>query len=128
MLLILQMATDKYRYAFERKSKSAATDWLWQYVFPSSIRTTNTETGEMTRFHVSPSTVQKAVKRAARQSGISKRVTCHTLRHSFATHLLESGYDIRTVQELLGHKDLRTTMIYTHVLNKGLHVRSPLDF
>jgi len=114
-------------YAFERKSRSAATDWLWQYVFPSSTRTTNTETGEMTRFHMSPSTVQKAVKVAAARIGIAKRVTCHTLRHSFATHLLETGYDIRTVQELLGHKDLRTTMIYTHVLNRGLHVRSPLD-
>ncbi len=114
-------------YAFGRKSRTAATDWLWQYVFPSSVRTVNRETGEMTRFHISPSTVQKAVKSAGKKAGISKRVTCHTLRHSFATHLLESGYDIRTVQELLGHKDLRTTMIYTHVLNKGLHVWSPLD-
>lgn len=114
-------------YAFERKSNTAATDWLWQYVFPSAIRTVNTETGEMTRHHMSPSTVQKAIKLGASHAGICKRVTCHTLRHSFATHLLESGYDIRTVQELLGHKDLRTTMIYTHVLNKGLHVRSPLD-
>ncbi len=114
-------------YAFERKSTTASTDWRWQYVFPSSRRTTNYETGEMTRFHVSPSTIHKAVKSAANEAGILKRVTCHTLRHSFATHLLESGSDIRTVQELLGHSDLRTTMIYTHVLNKGLHVRSPLD-
>ncbi|GMQ82887.1 MAG: hypothetical protein BMS9Abin05_2353 [Rhodothermia bacterium] len=114
-------------YAFDRKSHTAATDWLWQYVFPSAIRTVNTETGEMTRHHMSPSTVQKAVKTGASQAGICKRVTCHTLRHSFATHLLETGYDIRTVQELLGHEDLRTTMLYTHVLNKGIHVRSPLD-
>lgn len=114
-------------YAFERKATTAAKDWLWQYVFPSSKQTINNETGEMTRYHTSPSTVQKAIKAAARDAGIVKRVTCHTLRHSFATHLLENGYDIRTVQELLGHKDLRTTMLYTHVLNRGLHVRSPLD-
>jgi len=80
------------------------------------------------RHHVSESSVQKAVKKAARLAGINKRVNCHTFRHSFATHLLENGYDIRTVQELLGHKDVRTTMIYTHVLNRGgLAVRSPLD-
>lgn len=114
-------------YAFDRKSTNAASEWRWQYVFPSSKRTTNYETGEMTRFHVSSSTIHKAVKSAANEAHILKRVTCHTLRHSFATHLLESGYDIRTVQELLGHKDLRTTMIYTHVLNNGFHVRSPLD-
>lgn len=114
-------------YAFSRKSRSAATDWLWQYVFPSSVRTTNYETGEMTRHHMSASRVQKAVKVASAQARIGKRVTSHTLRHSFATHLLESGYDIRTVQELLGHRDVRTTMIYTHVLNRGVHVRSPFD-
>jgi integron integrase len=114
-------------FAFERKSRTAATDWMWQYVFPSSRRKLDVETGATTRQHISPSTVQKAVKAGARDAGITKRVTCHTLRHSFATHLLESGYDIRTVQELLGHRDLRTTMIYTHVLNKGLHIRSPLD-
>ncbi len=114
-------------YAFDRKSRSAATDWCWQWVFPSSRLTILPESGQITRFHISPSSVQKAVKTAARQCGMTKRVTCHTLRHSFATHLIEGGYDIRTVQELLGHKDLRTTMIYTHVLGRGLHVRSPLD-
>jgi len=114
-------------FAFERKARTAATDWMWQYVFPSSRRTVDTVTGATARYHMSASTVQKAIKSGAHDAGITKRVTCHTLRHSFATHLLESGYDIRTVQELLGHKDLRTTMLYTHVLNKGLHIKSPLD-
>lgn len=114
-------------YAFDRKSSSAATEWGWQWVFPSSRMSVDSETGLMARYPISPSTVQKAVKTAAGACGITKRVTCHTLRHSFATHLIEGGYDIRTVQELLGHKDLRTTMIYTHVLGRGLHVRSPLD-
>ncbi len=114
-------------YAFERKSTRASREWLWQFVFPSSIISTVPKTGEMIRFHMSQSTVQKAVRKAARISGIQKRITCHTFRHSFATHLLEKGYDIRTLQELLGHKDVRTTMIYTHVLNKGLSVISPLD-
>ena len=114
-------------YAFVRKSRTAATDWIWQFVFPSKRRSINKNTGEISRFHMSPSTIQKALKLAASISNVPKRITCHTLRHSFATHLLETGYDIRTVQELLGHKDLRTTMIYTHVLSKGLRVRSPLD-
>lgn len=114
-------------YAFDRKSRSAATDWIWQWVFPSSRLSVVHETGQIIRFHLAPSTIQKAVKAAAKQCHITKRVTCHSLRHSFATHLIETGYDVRTVQELLGHKDLRTTMIYTHVLGRGLSVRSPLD-
>ena len=114
-------------YAFDRKSSTAAADWVWQWVFPSTRLTTMASTGQIVRMHVSPSTIQKAVKAAAKECSIIKRVTSHTLRHSFATHLIETGCDIRTVQELLGHKDLRTTMLYTHVLGKGLAVRSPLD-
>lgn len=115
-------------YALERKYPNADHEWIWRYVFPAIALSKDPRTGVVRRHHVSESSVQKAVKKAVRLAGINKRVTCHTFRHSFATHLLENGYDIRTVQELLGHKDVRTTMIYTHVLNRGaLAVRSPLD-
>jgi integron integrase len=115
-------------YALERKSPKASREWIWQYVFPSDRLSKDPRSGEIRRHHVDESSLQRAVKEAARRSGINKRVSCHTFRHSFATHLLENGYDIRTVQELLGHKDVRTTMIYTHVLNRGGRaVRSPLD-
>ena len=114
--------------AFERKSGHASRDWIWQYVFPAEQRAEDPRSGVIRRHHLDESGLQKAVKRAAELAQISKRVTCHTFRHSFATHLLEDGYDIRTVQELLGHRDVATTMIYTHVLNRGGRgVRSPLD-
>jgi site-specific recombinase XerD len=133
-------------YALERKYPSAAREWIWQYVFPASKISTDPRSlpsplgkgargegggqadGVLRRHHTDESHLQKAVIAAARQSGLPKRITCHTFRHSFATHLLQNGYDIRTVQELLGHKDVKTTMIYTHVLQRGgLAVRSPLD-
>ena len=115
-------------YALARKYPNANRDWVWQFAFPSSQIAKDPRGELMCRHHLHESGVQKAVKQAARTADISKRVGCHTFRHSFATHLLESGYDIRTIQELLGHQDMKTTMIYTHVLNKGGHgVRSPLD-
>jgi integron integrase len=114
--------------ALNRKFPNASREWIWQYVFPSSRVSRDPRDGSFRRHHSDASSLQKAVRSAARECGIPRRITCHTLRHSFATHLLEAGYDIRTVQELLGHKDVRTTMIYTHVLNRGgLAVRSPLD-
>jgi len=115
-------------YALERKYPNANREWLWQYVFPATKRSIDPRSGVERRHHLDESVLQRAVRKAAQLSGVNKRVSCHTFRHSFATHLLENGYDIRTVQELLGHKDVKTTMIYTHVLNRGgLAVRSPLD-
>jgi integron integrase len=114
--------------AFARKYSGAARSWPWQYVFPAARVSTDPRSGEMRRHHVSEKNLQNAVKLAICAVDLKKPASCHTFRHSFATHLLESGYDIRTVQEPLGHKDLATTMVYTHVLNKpGLGIRSPLD-
>jgi integron integrase len=115
-------------YALETKYPNAAKEWCWQYVFPARSLSRDPRSGITRRHHLGESGPQRAVRRAARLAGIDKHVSCHTFRHSFATHLLEDGYDIRTVQELLGHKDVKTTMVYTHVLNRGgLAVRSPLD-
>ena len=106
-------------YALERKYPNASHEWGWQYVFPAKSLAVDPRTGVKRRHHLDESSLQKAVRAAARLASINKHVTCHTFRHSFATHLLEAGDDIRTIQELLGHQDVKTTMLYTHVLKRG---------
>ena len=114
--------------ALDRKDPNAPKEWRWQWIFPQENRCKNPKTGEEGHHHVHESVIQKAVNSAVKRADLAKRTTCHTFRHSFATQLLESGYDIRTVQELLSHKDVKITMIYTHVLNRGgKGVKSPMD-
>jgi integron integrase len=126
--LVLGLGTVYLPHALTRKYPNAEREWRWQYVFPSSRISVDPVTGVRRRHHVDDGNLSRALRQAAQQTGLQKHVSAHILRHSFATHLLESGYDIRTVQELLGHSDVRTTQIYTHVLNRGGRgVRSPLD-
>jgi site-specific recombinase XerD len=114
--------------ALAYKYPRADQEWIWQYVFPAPKRSIDPRSGEVRRHHLDPSGMRRAIKVATKKAGVEKHVTPHVLRHTFATHLLDDGYDIRTVQELLGHSDVKTTMIYTHVLNKGGRgVISPLD-
>ena len=114
--------------ALDQKYPNAGREWPWQWVFPATRPYRDRETGQLRRHHLHETVLQRAVREAALAAGLSRRASCHTRCHSFATHLLEAGYDIRTIQELLGHRDVSTTMIYTHVLNRGgLAVRSPLD-
>jgi integron integrase len=115
-------------YALERKYPNANREWIWQYIFPAQDRSTNPQTGIVRRHHIQETSIKKAILSAARKAGVQIHATPRVFRNSFTTHLLEAEYDIRTVQELLGHKDVKTTMIYSHVLNKGPKaVRSPLD-